>query len=226
MLMNKHSKGWMLVFGLGFLALIGWAAWAFFSQYPSLTSENLDRFIRGFGPLAVIVYGLAYLLSSPIPFMAPILVAAGGLLFGPFLGTFLAIFCASATSLVPFMVSRRLGREWVEAKMKGTRLDDFYQKAYQNSGFNFILMLRLVPVMPWEMQNYIAGVTPVPVLTYLAATVLGSAPLSIALVILGAAFKDPGSWQFLPALALTGVILLGPIAYMALSRRRSKKHTG
>lgn len=220
----KNKTNWVvLFFGLAFLALIGLAGWAYFSRYPSLTSENLDQFIRGFGPLAVGVYGLAYLLSSPIPFMAPILAATGGLLFGPFLGTLLAIFSAAATSLVPFMVSRKLGRGWVEARLKGTRLENFYQQAYQNSGFNFILMLRLVPVMPWELQNYVAGVTQVSILTYLAATVLGSAPLSIALVILGATLKNPGSTQFFAALALTAVILLVPIGYMALSKPNLKK---
>lgn len=220
----KKSNIWMIVFGLAFAGLLALAAWAYFSRYPQLTSAYLDEFIRSFGPLAVVVYGLAYLLSSPIPFMAPILAATGGLLFGPVTGTLLAVLISAATSLVPFMMSRSLGREWVEAKLKGTRLEGFYLRAYQNNGFRFILMLRLVPVMPWELQNYVAGVTQVSVPTYLLATVLGSAPLSIALVILGVTLKNPASWQFPAALALTGVILLAPIVTVALSSRASKKN--
>jgi uncharacterized membrane protein YdjX (TVP38/TMEM64 family) len=221
--MKKTPNAWMVLFVAAFLALIGWAAWAFFSRYSTLTSDNLDLFIREFGPWAVAVYGLAYLLSSPIPFMAPVLAATGGLLFGPVIGTLLAILIAAATSLVPFTMSRKLGREWVEAKLRGTRVEGFYRRAYQNNGFRFVLLLRLVPVMPWELQNYVAGVTPVSLPSYLAATILGSAPLSIALVILGTTFKNPGSWQFFAALALTGVILLAPIAYVSLSGRISKK---
>jgi uncharacterized membrane protein YdjX (TVP38/TMEM64 family) len=217
----KNRSNWVvLLFLLAFLAVIGLAARAYFSQFPELTSENLDRFIRGFGPQAAAVYVLAYLLSSPIPFVAPILAAAGGLLFGPFLGTLLAILSAAVTSLVPFMVSRKLGQAWVLARLKGTRTENFYQKAYHGSGFSFILLLRLVPVMPWELQNYVAGLTPVSIVTYLAATVLGSAPLSIALVILGATAKNPGSWQFFAALALTGVTLLGPILFVAIRNKK------
>lgn len=221
--MKQKPNAWMALFVLAFLALVAGAAWAYFSRYPSLTSENLDQFIRGFGPWAMLVYGLAYLLGSPVPFLAPILTATGGLLFGPVTGTLLAILIAAATSLVPFSLSRKLGRAWVEAKLKGTRVEGFYLRAYQNNGFRFVLMLRLVPVMPWELQNYVAGVTQVSVPSYLVATLLGSAPLTIALVILGATFKNPGSWQFFAALALTGVILLVPIAYVTLTGKASKK---
>jgi uncharacterized membrane protein YdjX (TVP38/TMEM64 family) len=220
--MKKQSNGLVILFVLAFLGLLALAANAFFSRYPALTSENLDSFIRGFGPQAVLVFVLAYLLSSPIPFLAPILAATGGLLFGPVLGTLLSIFASTATSLVPFLIARRLGREWVEAKLQGTKFAGYYQKANQGNGFTFILLLRLVPLMPWELQNYVAGVTKVKVWTYLAATVVGCAPLSIALVILGATAKQPGSWQFWAALALTGAVLLTPIGIVALRRRRAK----
>src|SRR5512138_918835 len=137
--MKKKSNGWAVLFILAFLALIAAATFDFFSKYPTFNTENLDQFIRGFGPWAVVVYGLAYLLSSPIPFLAPVLAATGGLLFGPVVGTLLAILISTATSLVPFLMSRKLGREWVEAKLKGTRVEGFYQRAYQDNGFRFVL---------------------------------------------------------------------------------------
>ncbi len=218
--MQKQSNAIVWVFLAAFLVLVGLAARAYFSEYAEFNSENLDRFIRGFGPLAFGVYVLAYLLSSPIPFLAPVLAATGGLLFGPVAGTLLAILSSTATSLVPFLVARRLGQGWVEARLAGTRFQGVLARANQGSGFGFILLLRLVPVMPWELQNYVAGVTRVALPAYLAATLLGSAPLSIALVILGAAAREPGSWQFFAALALTAVILIAPIAVVAIRSRR------
>jgi len=117
------------------------------------------------------------------------------------------------------MIARRLGRGWVETRLKGTRLDDLLRRANQG-GFKFILLLRLVPVMPWELQNYVAGVTQVKLATYLAATLLGSTPLSVALVILGAAAKQPSSWQFSAALALTGTVLVVPLVIVWVRSRR------
>jgi uncharacterized membrane protein YdjX (TVP38/TMEM64 family) len=217
----KKQSNWVTVlFLLAFLALIGLAARAYYSQYPELTSDNLERLISSFGPAAVVVYVLAYLLSSPIPFLAPILSATGGLLFGPLLGAALAIVIAAATSLVPFSISRRLGREWVEAKLQNSKLNNIYKRLDSGNGFTFILLLRLVPVMPWELQNYLAGVTRVSVLTYMAATVLGSIPLTVCLAILGSAAKNPASWGFAGAVALTAVVLITPILVFYLRTRK------
>ena len=220
--MKKKSNWMVILFLAAFLAIVGLAARSFFSQYPVLTSENLDLFIRGFGPWALLVFTLAFLIASPIPFMAPILSATGGLLFGPMRGALVAILVAAVTSLVPFMISRRLGRDWVESKLKGTRLDDIYRRLDSGNGFTFVLLLRLVPVMPWEVQNYVAGVTRVTIPTYLAATILGSAPLTICLAILGAAARRPGSWEFFGAIALVAVVLVTPIVIFAI---RNRKHS-
>ncbi len=218
--MKKQSSWTIYLFIAAFLAIIGIAAMSFYARYPALNSENLDLFIRGFGPWALLVFALAYLVASPIPFMAPILSATGGLLFGPIPGALLAILVAAATSLVPFMISRHLGRDWVESKLKGTRIDDVYRKLHSGNGFFFILMLRLVPVMPWEVQNYVAGVTRVAIPTYLLATILGSAPLTICLAILGNAIRRPRSWEFVGAIVLTVLVLVVPIVIFAIRNRK------
>jgi len=219
----KNISRWVtILFVLGFLVILGLVVRAYFSQYPALTSENLDLFIRGFGPWALAVYFLAYAFSSPIPFLAPVLAATGGLLFGPLWGTLASILSAAVTSLIPFSISRRLGREWVEAKLKGGRLDRLMQGIDRGSGFTFVLLLRLVPVMPWELQNYVAGVTRVTVPTYLAATLLGSTPLTLCLTLLGAAARQPTSWQFFASIALTGAVVLVPILIVYIRSRRKE----
>lgn len=221
--MKKPSNWTVFLFLAAFLAIIGLAARSFYSQYPVLNSENLDLFIRSFGPWAFLVFALAYLVASPIPFMAPLLSATAGLLFGPIPGALLAILIAALTSLVPFMISRHLGREGVESKLKGTKIDDIYRKLNSGNGFSFVLLLRLVPILPWEVQNYIAGVTRVAIPTYFAATILGSAPLTICLAILGAAFRRPRSWEFIGAIFLTAFVLVTPIVVFAIRNRKQSE---
>jgi uncharacterized membrane protein YdjX (TVP38/TMEM64 family) len=216
----KQKSSWLtLGFILGFVALLIAAGRAYFTRYPELNAENLDRFIAGFGPAALGVYALASLLSSPIPFLAPVLSATSGLLFGPLAGALLSVGVATCTSLVPFGIARSLGKAWVEGKLGG-RLESIYQKVGGGSAFTFVLLLRLVPVLPWELQNYVAGVTPAPLGVYLLATLLGSAPLTLALALLGSAARDLSSWQFYAAGALALVVLVAPITIAALSRRR------
>jgi uncharacterized membrane protein YdjX (TVP38/TMEM64 family) len=223
--MKKLRDNWfLLVLLLIFAAILYLAGREYFSRYPTLSSENLDQFIGGFGPWAIGIFALAFLVASPIPFMGVILSATGGLLFGALPGAALSILISTATSLVPFTMSRRMGREWVEAKLKGSKLNKYYEMMKsEKGGFTFILLLRLVPVLPWELQNYVAGVTPIAIPKYLLATILGCTPMTLSLALLGAAAKKPDSWQFPAAIGLVVVVLVVPILIMVVKSRKGGK---
>jgi len=205
------------------LVSFGLLVYAYFSQYDTFNSENLQSFVDGFGPWSLAVYVAIYLIGSPIPMLSTVFSAAGGLIFGPVAGPFIVILTATISSLIPFMLARSLGREWVEARLQGKNLEDVYKQSEGGKGFTFILLMRLVPVIPWEIQNYIAGLTKISVVTFLLATILGILPLSTSLVLLGASAREPGSWQFYAAIGLTVVVMLIPILIMAIRRRRNRE---
>ena len=48
-------------------------AWYYFSMYDQFNRENLEAFIGGFGPWAPLAYAAIYVISAPIPFLAPVL---------------------------------------------------------------------------------------------------------------------------------------------------------
>jgi uncharacterized membrane protein YdjX (TVP38/TMEM64 family) len=220
---SQHRK-WLhiplviLIFGI-FAA----TAWYYFSIYDTFNRENLHDFINGFGPWAPLAYALIYLVSSPIPFLAPVLSAVGGLLFGTLWGTVLVMLSAASSAFVPFYMARQLGRDWVESKLEGKKLDEIYKQSEGGKGFTFIMLMRLIPVLPWEVQNYVAGLTKVSPLTFVAGTLVGIIPGSFSLVFLGASATDPTSWQFFAAIGLKVVTALIPVVALAIRRRKRKK---
>jgi uncharacterized membrane protein YdjX (TVP38/TMEM64 family) len=216
---NKWLQVLLLVIILGVFVA---TAWYYFSMYDEFNRENLESFIRGFGPWAPLAYAAIYVISSPVPFLAPVISAVGGLLFGIIWGTLLVLVTATASAFVPFYLSRQLGREWVESKLKGKRLEEIYQQSEGSKGFTFILLMRLIPVLPWEVQNYVAGLTKVSPLTFIAGTMLGIIPGSFSLVFLGDAVTDPTSWQFFAAIALKIATALIPAVAIYVRSRRSK----
>jgi len=218
--MPKKSNLVILLLLALFLAMVAVAANAFFSRYRELTSANLDAFIRSFGAWSLVVFIFTYIIASPIPFMATILAGAGGLLFGPWIGLLIATLVGILTSLIPFSIARRLGRDWVQAKMKGGKLERFINQWDDGSGFKFVFILRIVPVLPWEMQNYVAGVTKIKLPAYFLATFLGMIPMSLGLVLVGAAAKQPGSWQFYAALVYAAAAFLVPMAVLYFQQKR------
>jgi uncharacterized membrane protein YdjX (TVP38/TMEM64 family) len=217
---NKWIQGVLLVVILGmFLA----TAWYYFSVYDKFNRENLEQFIRGFGPWAPLAYAAIYIISSPVPFLAPVISAVGGLLFGIVWGTLLVLVVATISAFVPFYLARRLGRDWVESKLEGKRLDEIYQQSEGSKGFTFVLLMRLIPVLPWEVQNYVVGLTKVSPPTFVVGTMLGIIPGSFSLVFLGDAVTDPTSWQFFAAVALKIATALIPVVALWVRSRRSRK---
>ena len=73
------------------LGTFGVMAAYYFSRCDSCDCPSVEQFVRGFGPWGPLAFGLIYIISSPVPFLAPVLSAAGGLLFGTVLGTLLGI---------------------------------------------------------------------------------------------------------------------------------------
>lgn len=219
----KHRK-WIHLILVGIVfAVFAAGARYYFSLYDEFNQENLRGFIGGFGPWAPLAYAAVYVISSPIPFLAPVISAVGGFLFGLAGGSVAVLVIASLSALVPFLMARQLGREWVEGKLQGNeRFKEIYQQSQGESGFIFIMLLRLIPVLPWEVQNYVAGLTKVSVPIFLAGTVVGIIPGSFSLVFLGAAATDPTSWQFVAAIAFKIATALIPVVYLAVKSRRGK----
>jgi uncharacterized membrane protein YdjX (TVP38/TMEM64 family) len=204
------------------LGLFAGLAWYYFSLYDRFNQENLRDFVLMFGAWAPLAYAVVYIISAPIPFLAPVISAVGGLLFGTLWGLLLVMASATVSSLIPFYLARKLGRDWVEEQVKGKRLDEFLERSEGKKAFPFIMLMRLIPVLPWEVQNYAAGLTRVPVLTYLAATAVGIIPGSFSLVFLGAAASDPTSWEFVAAIAFKIVVALVPVIVIYIRHRRNK----
>jgi uncharacterized membrane protein YdjX (TVP38/TMEM64 family) len=83
--------------------------------------------------------------------------------------------------------------------------------------------MRLIPVLPWEVQNYVAGLTKVKIPVFLLGTLIGIIPGSFALVFLGDSISDPSSWQFFAAIGINIIFFLIPVIYLFIKNRIDKR---
>ena len=72
----------------------------YFSQCDEGVCPSLAEFVQGFGPWAPLAFAALYIISSPIPFLAPLLSAVAGILFGTIPGTLYTIVIAALSALV------------------------------------------------------------------------------------------------------------------------------
>jgi uncharacterized membrane protein YdjX (TVP38/TMEM64 family) len=107
------------------------------------------------------------------------LYAPGGLIFGPWLGGFLAIIGNTIGAGISCALVRSAGSAWLEKISTNTSMDKL-QKSLNRRGFWMILVLRLNPLTSTDLLSYAAGLTRIPIWHVMLATGLGMAPLCFA----------------------------------------------
>lgn len=91
-------------------------------------------------------------------------------------------------------------------------------------GFGAVLLMRLVPLIPFTTANYAFGLTSIPLTSYALATALGIVPGTAIYVAVGAFGAEPGSTPFL--LAIGGLIVLTVIGLLRSRREGTPQETG
>ncbi|MER5635631.1 VTT domain-containing protein [Kitasatospora sp. NPDC002227] len=166
-------------------------------------------------PVFVAVYALGTLAFVP----KPALNAAAGLLLGSRLGLPLAVAGTTLGALLAFGLGRALGRDALRPLLKAKALAAL-DRRLTDQGFRSVLLLRLIPGMPFQAANYGAAFSGVRALPFTIATALGVLPGTAAIVIAGANASSPGSPAFLVS---TGVVaLMGLLSLLSL--RRTARH--
>lgn len=146
--------------------------------------EKIRKWIVSLGVIAPFIYIVLYSVRPFILFPASILSLAGGLAFGPIYGTLLTIAGASLGAYFALMLSRKIGGSWIEKK-SGRRIEKV-KKILEKNGFIVVLLLRLIPLFPFDLISYIAGLSKVKTSHFVLATVIGIIPGTFAYNFLGA----------------------------------------
>lgn len=147
----------------------------------------VEQDLGPWGPLALAV---AYIPLTVLAVPASVLTLGGGYLFGLPVGFVADSIGATVGAAAAFVLGRTIGRSYVISKLKDYPQFRAVAIAIQRSGFKIVLLLRLVPLLPFNMLNYLLSVTPVPLGEYTLASWLGMMPITFALVYVGTTLKD------------------------------------
>ncbi len=150
--------------------------------------EALDAWLAGLGIWAPVAFVLLYGLGTVLFFPGSLLTLAGGVMFGPVLGTILNLSGATLGAGLSFVIARYLAGDWV-AQRSGSGLKRL-MKGVEADGWRFVALIRLVPLFPFNLSNYALGLTPIGLRVYLAVSALAMAPGALAYTWLGHAGRE------------------------------------
>ena len=148
---------------------------------------------------------------------AAILSLAAGAIFGAIMGTVYANIAATIGATLAFLVTRYLLHDTVMRKF-GDRLEKL-NKELETRGLNYLLFLRLVPIFPFFLINLAAGLTRLPLRTFVIGTMLGIIPGGFVYCNAGASLAtvttlgEVATPRVLGSFALLGLFALVPVFY-------------
>ncbi|MFK7892066.1 MAG: TVP38/TMEM64 family protein [Granulosicoccus sp.] len=212
------KRVWLrLLLAVSVVALVVWL-WV---QFPVGDSVSVFRhWLQSLGYPGVLAFAALYVFVTVVLGPASALTLTAGLVYG-FWGLPLVVASATAAAGVAFLLGRyflsqRVNR-WIERNQRLLALN----QAVSMEGWKVVMLLRLSPLIPYGLQNYLFSVTRIAFVPYLLATAIGITPATTLYVYigrLGQSFTGAGYWQWL--LVVVGLLATLWVAWV-IGRRAS-----
>ena len=142
--------------------------------------------------LAAIIYIVATVAGSVLLALPGISFAvAAGILFGAFWGTILCTLAASLGAMVAFIAGRFFLRDQIKPMaMKNKYLKKYLFDDMKKNGVFVLMITRLVPLFPFNLQNFAYGITDIKLSTYSIFTFIFILPGTAMYTVGTAGFAD------------------------------------
>lgn len=159
-------------------------ATAFFAN-PQEYLQGVVQSVRDLGPAGPLYFGLIYLVAEILAIPATPLTLSAGYLFGLTTGVSVVLVSATIAASVAFVIGKTFLRQWVEGVLEENPKFAKLDRAIGKEGFKLLLLVRLSPVFPFALSNYLYGASSIDFASYFWGTLLGFTPGTIAYVYTG-----------------------------------------
>jgi uncharacterized membrane protein YdjX (TVP38/TMEM64 family) len=167
------------------------------------------------GHWSVCIFVLIYTVATIFGVPGTVLTVAAGAVFGLFWGTFWSVVGATLGAIGAFLVARYLFHNWAERRFGHHQALVKFKKAVIKKPLAFVLAVRFTPVSPFNVVNFLFGLTPIRCRDYAVGTFLGIIPGTLAYTWLGVtgeqALHGGDILPFLLALSFLALLSIFPV---------------
>lgn len=167
----------------------------------------------------IVLYAFATIFIPSTPFMA-----ISGVLFGFKYGLIYTVIGGFLSAMFVFGLSRILGTSFSEKILRHERLKKFgeYNEKIREHGLWSLIVLRIMPIMPFNVLNLLMGISKIKIRDYILGTLIGLAPSNVATVYFGSFIFTAAAQRFSLALTTLIIAIIFIIAYKNI-RKNFKK---
>lgn len=177
-----------------------------FNLCQKYNAAGIKNYIGSFGMLGPIIYIIMFILVPLTLFPNAILALASGMAFGVFYGMIYTIIGAVLGAALSFYIARFLGKDIVDKLVRGK--GKWFEDGVGKKGFLIVFTLRLIPLVPFDIISYGAGLSKIKFKDFLLATTIGIIPGVFIFINLGDKSQNPDSLDFIFASVLLGALVL------------------
>ena len=222
--MKKYAK--LIVFALVLIAFS--AAAAVFPVRDWI--RNLIDWVQRLGPVGIAVFIGAYAIATVLFLPGWIFTVTAGLLFGVVGGTAVALSGATIGATLAFLVARYLVRDSIQNLAGSNPRFRAIDRAIGENGWKIVGLLRLNPLIPFNLSNYFYGITAIRFWPYVLISAIGMLPGTLLYAYLGAVGKatlaaksPPSIWRYLLLGVGLGATIAVTIIISRIARNALKK---
>jgi uncharacterized membrane protein YdjX (TVP38/TMEM64 family) len=190
----------------------------------SIDRQNLQSWLEKMGIFAPIIYIALYTVCTLLILPSTPLNLTGGAIFGIWWGTLWTTIAALVAAIAAFAFTRSIGRELITQKLAGKW--EAIDIEIRQGGLFYMFAVRLLPIIPYGLVNFAAGLTSIKFQDYLLGTFLGTLPGVLPFVMMGSGINQLSQGKIVPlmfALGLTGIFVGGATWYRRKIQLRQKR---
>jgi uncharacterized membrane protein YdjX (TVP38/TMEM64 family) len=198
--------------------------------------RSLSGWLEGLGPWAAVVFGLLCVLAVVLLVPGSALTLAAGAFFGLAGGVLVASAAATTGSALAFLIARYLARDRIAHLLQRHPKFRAVDRAVSAGGWKIVVLLRLSPAIPFNVQNYLYGLTGIRFWPCVLASAVAMLPGTFLYVYLGdlgrAGLEAAAGGSQATSLAEWALAVVGLVAtvavtvYVARLARRALRQQG
>jgi uncharacterized membrane protein YdjX (TVP38/TMEM64 family) len=170
--------------GLAAIAVIGALVAAWWLLPVASWIEAFRVWVAEQGIWGHVIFAAVYAIATVALAPGALLTLAAGVAFG-LQGFPTVIIGATIGAALAFLIGRYFARAWVERQIETSRIFLAIDRAVAEDGWKIVGLMRLSPLVPFNLQNYFFGVTKVGFWPYLITTFFGIMPGALLYVWIG-----------------------------------------
>lgn len=173
--------------------------------------------------LSVGLFVLAHIIANSVGVPGTVLVIVGGAVYGLWWGTVWSVIGATLGAVGAFLLARYFLHDRIQRRFAYHPLFKKINDTLCAEGLSCVLLIRFSPVSPFNIVNFVFGLTPVPLEAYALGTLIGIIPGTMVYTWLGVTGAEAlSSGRLLPLFCCLLVLMMLSVAPLLIRRLKKR----